>query len=321
MEGETATPAASALSVLPAEDDGARQTEAESSVVAIIPVDKEVEVQAVAALAPKRDILDIIRELESTDSRIGWAPSRPDYSKVVHGWFFSSHVNVLTILLDKEKTECVIELGSWLGRSAEYFARNAPNAVIFAVDIWDNSVILQDKHYCMNPENLAILNVGPLHERFMSNMWEYKYQISKDGTVRGMLPLRMDAVAGLRLLKEAGVVPDVVYVDANHHFEGVYRDISATIELFPNAHIVGDDYDYPDVRRAVLLCAKEHNLGIYESGNKCWTYSKDFCRRELKKRKHDEEETEKQPAAKPQRAKLGGNESLKDLLKMYKKRT
>lgn len=258
----------------------------------------------------------------------------------MHGWFFESHVDVLQLLLDKENTsnfvllhtaaldmilthcnaaECIIELGSWLGRSAEYFARNAPNAVIFAIDIWDNSVILADKHYCNNPENMAILNVGPLHERFMSNMWEYKYQV-KDGKVKGMLPMHMDAVEGLRILKDAGVEPDVVYVDASHHFDGVYRDIGMTLDLFPGAHIVGDDYDYPDVRRAVQQLARERNLDVFESGNKCWTFSRDLCLQQRKKRKLKEEELEKSTVRSVQRPRIEGKQSLKDLLNQYKKK-
>ncbi|CAM9860575.1 unnamed protein product, partial [Ectocarpus fasciculatus] len=200
-------------------------------------------------------------------------PPPPPPAPLVHGWFFESHVNVMKLLLDKEKTACIIELGSWLGRSGEYFARSAPNAVIFAVDLWDNAVILADKHYCSNPENLAILNVGPLHDRFMSNMWEYKYNVN-DGKARGIVPMHMDAIDGLVLLKSAGVKPDLIYVDASHHYDGVYRDIKKTLELFPDAHIVGDDYDYPDVRRAVQDCAKENKLEVFESGNKCWTYSR-----------------------------------------------
>ena len=215
---------------------------------------------------------------------------------------------------------CIIELGSWLGRSGEYFARSAPNAVIFAVDLWDNDVILADKHYCSNPENLAILNVGPLHDRFMSNMWEYKYSI-KNGTARGIVPVHMDAIEGLELLKNAGVKPDLVYVDASHHYDGVYRDIKKTLELFPGAHIVGDDYDYPDVRRAVQDCAKESNLEIFESGNKCWTYSREHCLHQRSKRKREEEQEEESAAkAKVTQRLPEGKRSLKDMLKQYKKK-
>ena len=217
-------------------------------------------------------------------------------------------------------TACIIELGSWLGRSAEYFARNAPNAIIFAVDLWDNSVILADKHYCSNPENLAILNVGPLHDRFMSNMWEYKYQ-TVDKAVKGILPMRMDAVEGLKILKKLGVHPDLVYVDASHHYEGVHRDITVTLDLFPDAHIVGDDYDYPDVRRAVQECARQHKLDVYEAGNKCWTYSRQYCLQQKKKRKLESESKVSEDANRyVQRPRVEGKRSLGDLLKQYKKK-
>jgi hypothetical protein len=220
-------------------------------------------------------------------------------------------------------TECIIELGSWLGRSAEYFARSAPNALIFAVDLWDNAVILADKHYCGNPENLAILNVGPLYDRFMSNMWEYKLRVV-DGKPKGILPMRMDAMEALRVLKRAGVEPDLVYVDASHHYDGVYRDIKVTLELFPRAHIVGDDFDYPDVRRAVEQCATEYNLEIFVAGNKCWTYSRNYCLERRHKRAVEEEKEEHADSSASwyqslSRPPARGIESVRDLMARYKR--
>ena len=53
------------------------------------------------------------------------------------------------------------------------------------------------------------------------------------------------------MLKGAGLVPEVVYIDANHHYDAVFKDISVCLQLFPRAKIVGDDWDYPDVCRAV----------------------------------------------------------------------
>lgn len=43
----------------------------------------------------------------------------------------------------------------------------------------------------------------------------------------------------------------VIYIDANHHYDPVLADIGRCAELFPEAAICGDDWDYPDVMRGV----------------------------------------------------------------------
>jgi hypothetical protein len=90
------------------------------------------------------------------------------------------------------------------------------------------------------------------------------------------------------------VKPDVVYIDADHHYEAAKSDIKKALELFPEALLVGDDYgNYEDVRRAVHECANEFmKTGLVSSSapslsqlflfpcprtvhvdnNHCWTY-------------------------------------------------
>ena len=42
--------------------------------------------------------------LTEKDCRAGWPKTRPPFDTMVHGWFFSSHEEVLLSLLDREKT-------------------------------------------------------------------------------------------------------------------------------------------------------------------------------------------------------------------------
>lgn len=52
---------------------------------------------------------------------------------------------------------CIVELGTWLGRSATYFALKAPHAVIFTVDLWSNEFLLTDRHYTTSNQNIGNL--------------------------------------------------------------------------------------------------------------------------------------------------------------------
>ena len=53
---------------------------------------------------------------------------------------------VLDLLLTPE-TKCVLELGSWLGKSTKFIRKCAPNAFIFCIDLWENDYVLADPHY------------------------------------------------------------------------------------------------------------------------------------------------------------------------------
>lgn len=257
----------------------------------------------------------IIESLLLIDPRIGWPAHRPPiYEQCTHGWFFDSHINVLSLLIDEKLTGTIIELGSWLGRSAEYFVSVAPGATIFSVDIWDDEFIRNDPHYNGNDENMAILGVGPLYDRFLSNLWDKRALVTNG--FKGVIPMKMDSIEALKLLSSGGDINAfLIYIDANHHFDAAYTDISTAIELFPNAHIVGDDWDYPDVKRAVIACGKKYHKEIYVDGNKCWTFSKDTCEKNKSKKRKSVHESQF-PRAKHV---LNTNASFTELLKAYNK--
>ena len=66
----------------------------------------------------------------------------------------------------------------------------------------------------------------------------------------------MDSVAGLEWLKSQGIQPDMIYIDGDHHYDAVVRDLEACSRLFPDAILVGDDFgNYKDVSKAVTECA------------------------------------------------------------------
>ena len=206
----------------------------------------------------------------------------------------------------------IIELGTWLGKSADYFCRNT-DAVVFCVDLWDNGVIERDSHYA-SVNNKDILRRGSIYDQCLSNLWKHKY----DGK-KGIIPMKMDGCEALQILKEMGVEPDLLYIDASHHYDGVMKDVSTAIDLFPSAHIVGDDWEYPDVQRAVKDCAQKYGLPIYVEDNKCWTYSKAMCEKAIPERKKKRVEAQRTAEKSRQEALSNGNLSLKELLAKKRK--
>ena len=190
-----------------------------------------------------------------------WPLSKPQCSPFDHGWFLETHRRVLGKLLGDETT-CVVELGSWYGSSTRWIAEHAPNAIVYAIDIWEEQHILRDDHY---HRMRSMLQKHPLYDTFLRNLWDLRDHV---------VPLRMRTLDGLALLKQHHLQPDVIYIDADHHYAAVKADILAALEHFPSAILVGDDYGhYDDVKRAVCECAFHHGKRVYVDQNHCWTYA------------------------------------------------
>mmetsp|Transcript_24972 Transcript_24972/g.42232 ORF Transcript_24972/g.42232 Transcript_24972/m.42232 type:complete len:316 (+) Transcript_24972:55-1002(+) len=209
--------------------------------------------------------MDLLRaaSAEKVPDTVGFPESHPGVPTKAHGWFLDTHKRVFDRVLNPE-TKIIIELGSWFGSSAKWFCENT-NATIFAIDIWDDSFILRDEHYVDSNSKLSrLLRDHPLYPTFLANLWEHRDRL---------VPLRMKTVDGLQFLKSRGITPDVIYIDADHHYEPAREDISAALDLFPNAILVGDDYgNYEDVRRAVHECANKAGKTVHVDQNHCWTY-------------------------------------------------
>ena len=177
----------------------------------------------------------------------------PDVPASEHGWFGSEHVELLSGALGPE-TKVVLELGSWLGLSTRFIARNAPNAVVLAVDHWVGSV-----EHRQDP-NLSRM-LPTLYDTFLRSCWEYRKQI---------VPVRMGTVEAMKLLASHGIAPDLIYIDASHEYGDVKPDIHHAFALFPNAAIAGDDFMWEGVSRAVREWAADGMLPAVAKGNVWW---------------------------------------------------
>jgi hypothetical protein len=151
-------------------------------------------------------------------------------------------------------TRLVVELGAWLGLSTRFLADHAPNATVVSIDHWLGS-----------PEHRAQSQfrgmLPTLYEAFLAACWEYRGRV---------IPLRMTTLQGLQTVADFGLAPDLVYVDAEHSFAAVSAELELAGSLFPGARLVGDDYDWPGVARAVDAFAVRHGLRVERVGHRGW---------------------------------------------------
>lgn len=126
-------------------------------------------------------------------------------------------------------TTCILELGSFLGKSTTFLAQHAPHATIIAVDLWDNDFLISDSTYNQSEYNLALLRNVPLYETFLINLWAQQCD-REVSYARGVLPMRMQTVEALKMLHKADIRPDVIYIDAGHHYEDVLADVNLCLK-------------------------------------------------------------------------------------------
>ncbi len=185
--------------------------------------------------SPARSSGTISPELTRLRSEHPWPAVRPRVNpEREHGWFREAIRDLLARHLS-DQTRLVLELGSWLGLSTRFILQAAPAADVIAIDHWRGSA----EH--LNIPDAAKL-LPHLYETFLVNCWE-----SQDR----LLPLRMGTIDGLRLIFERGLAPDVIYLDADHSYEAVKADLETCLDLFPEAILIGDDWDWTSVRQAV----------------------------------------------------------------------
>jgi hypothetical protein len=120
--------------------------------------------------------------------------------------------------------QCYIELGTWCGGSALLAAMKLPLAQIVCVDAWDGR---GGHQYNRQVAERSLLLC-------QANLWEYRHRTTL---------VQADTLTGLHAAHQAGVVPDVIYIDADHHYDAAKADIATAITLFTSALICGDDYN------------------------------------------------------------------------------
>ena len=192
----------------------------------------------------------------------------------LQGWH-SQHP-YLTRAIAEVTPKVVVEVGVWKGASvvtmAKEIQRQNLDTAVIAIDTWLGS----SEHYLWEkfiPDLDFEFGYPRLYHKFAAN-------ICNEGLADIVVPLPLDSINGFQLLKEKGIRPDVLHIDAGHDYMSVMGDLKAWWpQLTPGGVLIGDDYfkswlgkgKWPEVRQAFdeFFAATPHTK--FESGDgKCY---------------------------------------------------
>ena len=136
--------------------------------------------------------------------------------------------------------ELIVELGSFLGRSTRVLADNTAGKV-YAVDDWETGI---KPHW--GPEILEKLTPD-----FAENMYRGFCLHLKDHIEQWrVIPVQMNHGDKLDFL--GNLKADMVFIDGDHHYEPVKRDIRNALRMMNGGGLLsGHDYDWKTVKQAV----------------------------------------------------------------------
>ena len=123
-------------------------------------------------------------------------------------------------------TETIVEVGSWKGASAIHMAQTAGSLglrpTVICIDTWLGTFEV----VCLvsYSQQSAPRNGWPLvYYQFLAN-------VVRTGYGEQIVPLPQTSQIGLRLIRNSGIKPELIYVDASHDYIDVKQDLETSWE-------------------------------------------------------------------------------------------
>jgi predicted O-methyltransferase YrrM len=178
-----------------------------------------------------------------------WFNKMTHFYQNIEGWFSEQDAQIYSFAVNRTNSYAhFVEIGSYKGRSAAYaaveIANSGKNIKFNCIDIWQPNLMYEDLNF----------------EAFKHNM----QPVEKYYTA-----IKMDSV--MASIKYFDNSLDFVFIDADHSYESVKRDIQTWWPKVKHKGMIGGhDEMHEPVRRAVLEV-----LGEYETLGNCWYIIKD----------------------------------------------
>jgi hypothetical protein len=184
-----------------------------------------------------------------------WAVPRGPWDEI-QGWFDFADIYEEQIARVNGEAAHFVEVGAWLGKSTVFMAskiRGSGKPIAFdCVDTWKGGTNELDNGLA-TAERLAT-NGRDLFAEFSENVKEC-------GVAEYIRPVRSDSAEAAGAYLDGSL--DFVFIDADHSYEGVRRDLAAWWpKVKPTGVLAGHDYDEKGVRKAVDEFVEAHHLKV-----------------------------------------------------------
>lgn len=177
-------------------------------------------------------------------------------------------------LIDDIKPLLIVEVGTWKGQSAINMGRHIlhkqMDTKIICIDTWLGAIEFWDSHSKTPERNLLQKNGYPqVYYQFLSN-------VVHNGLQDIILPFPNTSDNGFRYLSAKGLLPDLIYIDASHEEEDVYRDVKNYLSVLKSGGVIfGDDFgSWKGVTDAMNRIKQDLNLNYEVIDNNFWVIKK-----------------------------------------------
>ena len=157
----------------------------------------------------------------------------------IDGWMWESELQWLASMA--EKSHAILELGSFFGRSTRALCDNTKGTVV-AVDLWEQT------------EGGLVANFPEAESKFIENI--------KDHLITHKLFIyKCTTDVAIDILRKDCRKFDLIFIDADHRYEQVKKDILGCRELLTDGGIIsGHDTTYEGVAKAVFEIFPENKV-------------------------------------------------------------
>mmetsp|Transcript_40108 Transcript_40108/g.78344 ORF Transcript_40108/g.78344 Transcript_40108/m.78344 type:complete len:307 (+) Transcript_40108:236-1156(+) len=214
----------------------------------------------------KQEFLVSMTDIHSTNPYDNFSPESYDIKGPdLKGWGLR---NAYDKILNEVRPRFMVEVGSWKGLSAVYFANamremHGPDACLqlICVDTWLGTTAAWESPDMEKPikGNTLYLRNG-----YPSVYYQFLYNVIDQKVDDIIVPLPLPGVMGGIFLQKIGAKPDTVYIDGCHDKICVIQDLESWYPVIGvNGIIFGDDYNRSEVKEAVAhFCTPDRHCQL-----------------------------------------------------------
>ncbi|HEX3356581.1 MAG TPA: class I SAM-dependent methyltransferase [Tepidisphaeraceae bacterium] len=182
---------------------------------------------------------------------------------------------IMQQVFDASKPKLVVEVGTWKGKSAVWWAEQMRDkgidGAVVCIDTWLGGLdhITRPRGPGWDIDKYFKNGYSTLYYQFLAN-------ICQKGVQDYIVPIPTTSSIGARWLAHHNLQPDLVYVDASHEEDDVYDDLKNYWKVLKNgAFMCGDDWAvaWHGVICAVNRFARENDIRLQVGGN-TWVLQK-----------------------------------------------